>query len=200
MPGVMSNGGNLVLVVGPSGAGKDTILSAVRQVTAGNPRFVSPRREITRPADAGGEDHIAISERQFEKRERKNAYALSWRAHGLCYGVPKAIETDLALGRLVVVNTSRTVIALARERYPGLQIIVVTAPAEVLADRLAQRGRETRQDILKRLARSAPVPSGDDIWEIDNRTVLSDAVDQFLAALRTIDARFKAASGLAAAS
>ena len=169
MDTLAETGGGQVLVVGPSGAGKDTVLAGLREILEDKNGFVFARREITRDADAGGEDHVAIDEATFQRREAAGGYALSWRAHGLCYGVPRTIEDDLRAGRMVLANTSRAMIAPARQRYPGVQTVVITAPAAVLAERLAVRGRESRAEVLARLARSAPdIPQGDDIWEINN--------------------------------
>src|SRR5487761_2171053 len=79
-------------------------------------------------------------------------FALRWRAHGLDYGIPEDIEDDLARGRIVIANVSRAVIADAAARFP-VRVIAVTAPAAILAARLAGRGRETEADIAARLAR-----------------------------------------------
>lgn len=146
--------GKLALVVGPSGAGKDTLIAGARAQLAGDPNFVFPRREITRPADAGGEDHITVSWDSFAQRRADGAYALAWEAHGLGYGVPAGIADDLARGRTVVVNVSRTVIPDARTRFPNLQVMNVTAPVAILAERLAARGRESADDVARRLDRS----------------------------------------------
>jgi len=192
--------GPLVLVVGPSGAGKDSILSAARAHLADDHGVVFPRRHITRAADAGGEDHVAETEAGFQRGLEIGAYALSWQAHGLGYGVPAIIESDLAAGRAVVVNTSRSVIEQARERYIGTQVIHVTAPADILAERLSARGREDAADIAQRLRRQAEPPTGAHVWEVVNDASLEDAVRRFMRVLADIRAVSRAESGAIEAS
>lgn len=168
----------LVLVVGPSGAGKDTLLDAARAALADDPRFHFVRRVITRPAEAGGEAHEAVTEAEFARRR----FALAWTAHGLRYGIPIAIETDLTAGRAVIANVSRAVIAEAARRFP-VRVIEVTAPPQVLAARLAARGRETAADIAARLARSVAVPDGVDVETVLNDADLGTGIARFVAAL-----------------
>ena len=107
--------GVLVLVVGPSGAGKDTLLDAARERLADDQRFRFVRRVITRPAEAGGETHEAVSRAEFTARR----FALSWQAHGLSYGIPLDIAGDITAGRIVVANVSRGVIVEAAHSFPG---------------------------------------------------------------------------------
>ncbi|MBX2854049.1 MAG: phosphonate metabolism protein/1,5-bisphosphokinase (PRPP-forming) PhnN [Rhodobacteraceae bacterium] len=145
--------GVLFLVVGPSGAGKDTLMDGVR---AARPDLLFPKRVVTRAADAGGEDYDAVSPDMFDAQEADGAFALSWRAHGLAYGVPNSAAEALADGRSVVANVSRTVIEQARRAYPPVLPLHVTAPREVLAQRLTARGRESAEDIAARLDRANP--------------------------------------------
>lgn len=177
----MDGAGSLVLVVGPSGAGKDSVMAMARNRLMGDDRFVFATRVITRPAEAGGENHLPMSQAQFDATERAGGFLLSWRAHGLSYGLPASLAGDLAQGRVVVANVSRTVIEMARAMFPGrVRVVAVTAPREVLAERLAQRGRETPDEIRERLARTPTFfVDGPGVWELHNDGPLKEAGDTF---------------------
>lgn len=179
--------GALVLVVGPSGAGKDTLLGAAKSALAGDARFVFPRRVVTREAVVALEDHDTLDANAFNLERLRGAYALDWEAHGLCYGVPVAIEQAMGEGRVVVVNTSRKVVERALEKYRRCFVLLVTASPEVRAKRLAGRGRETAADVAARLAREgAPIPAGVEAVTIDNSGSLEDGIAGFVGALRQI--------------
>lgn len=121
----------LVAVVGPSGAGKDTLMAGARARLAEDARFRFVRRRITRPAEAGGEAHDPLTEEGFVAVREAGGFALWWAAHGLLYGIPRDIEADLADGRVVVANLSRGVLAEA-SRY-RLRVLEITAPVPLRA-------------------------------------------------------------------
>ena len=172
----------LVLVVGPSGAGKDTLLAGAQAELGADARFRFVRRDITRPLEAGGEVHRAVSVAQFEAVREAGGYALSWGAHGLLYGIPADIGADVAAGVVVVANVSRGVIAEAEGRFQ-VMVLEITAPAAMLAARLAARGREVAGDIAARLARRVEVPAGMEVVEVVNDGSVAAGVGRVLAAL-----------------
>ena len=177
--------GRLVLVVGPSGAGKDSLIAAARRALAADPDFAFPRREITRPPGQPGEDYLAVEEGEFARREADGAYCLSWRAHGLAYGVPCEARGLVEAGLCVVVNVSRGVVGPARAAFPRLRVIHVTASSATLAERLRQRGREDDAGIEGRLARAAAIRlEGDDVVELANDGALAQSVAAFVQLLK----------------
>jgi phosphonate metabolism protein PhnN/1,5-bisphosphokinase (PRPP-forming) len=184
----MQNGA-LVLVVGPSGAGKDTLIAAARKTLADEARFVFPRRVVTRDAIAELEDHETIDRNGFEAARLDGRFALDWEAHGLCYALPGSVDVAVADGRIVVANVSRRVIPEALRKYARAKVVLVTADMGVRASRLANRGRESSADVAARLSREgAPVPIGVVPLVIDNSGALATGVGAFVGALRAIAA------------
>ena len=175
----------LVLVVGPSGAGKDTLIGGAREALAGDGRFEFPRRIVTRDAMAELEDHDSLDRDGFERALERGRFALHWDAHGLRYGLPASIGTSLAAGKVVVANVSRRAIGAARAKYPDCVVLLVTADFAIRAGRLAARGRESAPEIAARLAREgAAVPEDVTPVVIDNSGPQEAGVGRFVAALR----------------
>ena len=145
--------GCFVAVVGPSGAGKDTLLQLAAAALQPDPSIRFARRIVTRAAHVAIEDHDEMSPAAFDAAEREGGFCLSWRAHDLGYGLPARLNDDLAAGRTVVANVSRRVLAVAATRFAHLAIVEITAPRALLVERLAVRGREAAADIEARLSR-----------------------------------------------
>ncbi|MEM9744826.1 MAG: phosphonate metabolism protein/1,5-bisphosphokinase (PRPP-forming) PhnN [Pseudomonadota bacterium] len=182
-----SPAGVLCLVVGPSGAGKDTLLDGARSRLA--PTFSFPTRVITRPIDAGGEAHEAVTEACFDALERDGAFALAWRAHGLCYGVRASSLDHLRTGGNVVVNVSRGIIDAARVSYPRVHVFSIRVPEAELRQRLLSRQREDRDAIEARIARATAFRvAGKDVTEIVNDQDPDTGIGRFVAALRSATA------------
>jgi phosphonate metabolism protein PhnN/1,5-bisphosphokinase (PRPP-forming) len=172
--------GQLVLVVGPSGAGKDSVLNGARERFRGDRRVVFPRRFVTRLSNAASEDHISLTEAEFAIAAGDDAFALWWRAHGNCYGIGRSIEGDLATGSVVAVNCSRQVVGEAVERFGRVTVVEITAPIDVLVSRIVARGRETAEQAHTRVTRKvADYPSGITPVRIENGGPLASAVERF---------------------
>jgi len=178
----------LVYVVGPSGSGKDSVIGYARAglQSGSNVRFA--RRTITRPAAAGHEDHAAATPQEFEDLLSRGCFAMHWRANGLAYGIGREILGWLAEGATVVVSGSREHLPAAMAEFPRIEIVHVTASADVLRRRLASRGREDPAAVESRLARAASfgLPAGARAVMIRNEGRLEDAGRAFIGCLTAV--------------
>jgi ribose 1,5-bisphosphokinase len=145
--------GRLVLVVGPSGAGKDTLLALAQAACAEARDIVFPRRVVTREASSA-EANAQVSFQEFRQALAHGDFAVHWQAHGHCYALPRAIDADIRAGRTVVANVSRTVVETMRRAYADVTVVEVTAPSKILAERLAARARSSDGDLADRLRRA----------------------------------------------
>lgn len=162
-------------------------MDAARAALVGDGRFFFVRRLITRPAMAGAEDHDSCAEAEFAAAEARGELALSWRAHGLCYGIPAAALSGIARGQVVIVNISRGEIPAAERLARRTVVVNITAPNAVLAKRLAARGRESEADIAARLAREAPLATQSaELVSIQNDRSVAEAANEFVALLANL--------------
>lgn len=178
--------GHLVYVMGPSGAGKDSLFTYARNALALEP-VVFAHRYITRPAGRG-ENHIALSVAEFSGRSAHGLFALEWVSHETHYGVGIEIDAWLAQGCTVVVNGSRQHLREALARYPLAYLVHVDAAPHIRAARLGARERETAGQVAARLARHVPfqVPEGVRMTTIDNSGSLETAGQAFVSVLRSL--------------
>jgi ribose 1,5-bisphosphokinase len=145
--------GRLVLVVGPSGAGKDTLLGLAKSACAEDRGIVFPRRVITREASAS-EENEQVSAGTFQEALARGEYAIHWQAHGHRYALSRAIDDEIRAGRIIVANVSRTVIGAMRDAYADVVVVSITAPPNVLAERIAMRARSSDGKLEARLGRT----------------------------------------------
>ena len=145
--------GRLVLVVGPSGAGKDTLLGLAKAACAEDRSIVFPRRVITREASAS-EENEQVSAGTFQEALARGEYAMHWQAHGHRYALSRAIDDEIRAGRTIVANVSRTVVGAMRDVYADVVVVSITAPPNVLAERVAMRARSSDGKLEARLGRT----------------------------------------------
>lgn len=178
--------GTMIVVVGPSGAGKDTLIdyAAERLRDQADVHFV--RRIITRDSDAGGENHEGCSEETFQRKKVAGEFCVSWSAHGLHYGIPASVKQHLKKGGVAVANGSRSALPHFRAAFPNLKVVVVTARPEILSARLANRGRESMSEIMGRLDRKVDtICDSFDVTTIDNSGEIEEAGSVLLALLQS---------------
>ncbi len=181
--------GTLFYVIGPSGAGKDSLMAYARQHLAnqhsGRRAVLFAHRYITRPMDAGGENHVELTEAEFLKRRELGLFALDWQSHQNHYGIGSEITTWLNAGANVVVNGSREYLPTATERFPNMRVVLVEVSPAVLRQRLTDRGRETPAEIESRIERSrqiAPIEHPN-LIRLSNDAPLGESGARFVALL-----------------
>ena len=175
--------GALVAVVGPSGAGKDTLMSRAAAHPALHPGIRFARRVVTRQALVASEDHDSLDEAGFARAEAAGAFALVWAAHGLRYGLPAAVRDETVAGRVVVANLSRRSLVEAAAAFGRLHVVEVSASPAVLLARLSARGREPEATIRDRLARQvvlAVPPEATGHLRLDNSGDVAAATDRLV--------------------
>ena len=173
--------GTLILVVGNSGSGKDSIINGVSEKYPLDLKKVYiVKRYITRPPSKT-EDNYFISSEEFNEMGKKGKFALQWHIYGLDYGVPIEIEEWLKNGHTVIVNVSRTIINDTRKKYKNLKVVFIEIPLEITLQRLKSRERESEQGLKERIERARNNQKFTEAdFEIDNSGELDEAINQFL--------------------
>jgi ribose 1,5-bisphosphokinase len=169
--------GRVVVIVGPSGAGKDTLIRLAREALSGDDTIIFAQRIVTRAADIA-EDNITLSPEEFARRDAQGAFAVIWSAHGLHYGYADSIDTDIKRGATVVLNLSRMAVGGVRARYANTRVILIDAEPALRRARLLARNREATSDVEARMAReTAFQPSDADTIILNNADAQSAAGD-----------------------
>jgi len=177
--------GRLLYVVGPSGAGKDSIIDWAQQHQGSGNNVVFVRRTITRPGDAGGERHHGVSAEAFVAMRARGEFSMAWEAHGLSYGIPNSIRADLQRGMTVVINGSRAYLPQAAADFPHIEVVHITAASAILQRRLRSRARESGSDLaLREMRPLLEHVRGLTVMEIHNDGELFRAGEAFLQILQ----------------
>lgn len=186
----------LVLVLGPSGVGKDTILNWLRSNWLAGQAVHWVRRTITRPSQADAEAHEGVDAASFASIQAQGGFALHWSANGLQYGIRHDEMLPLQQGAWVILNGSREHLPVCAARYPGLTVVHISADPAVVRQRLKARGRESDDEIEARIQRQVPlrVPTGCQGIEILNNSSIAQAGSDLLQALMRLDATLGAAA------
>lgn len=175
--------GRLLYLIGPSGAGKNSLIEAVRRKLFKISQLHFAHRYVTR-AVKGDDDDVALSAAAFAHYRRCGMFALDWQAHGVCYGIGNCIDSLLQGGGTVVINGSRAYLPAALARYPDLTAVLISVPPQVAQQRMLSRAREDAAAIAARLQRDPvlSVPTAQ-LVTIDNSGPLEQATQALIGLL-----------------
>lgn len=178
----------LVYVVGPSGAGKDSLLGWLKERLPSHLPIHWSRRTITRASGVGGENHESVDANEFERMLTKDDLGMHWFANGLHYGIRHSELEWLQKNHWVFVNGSRAHLPLAAQKFPGMVILHITASEAVLRERLILRGRESSDNIEARIQRSIQMqwPANCPRLSVFNDGLLEDSGIQLLMQLQQL--------------
>ncbi len=174
----------LIYVMGPSGAGKDSVLQGLREVWIDLPPAHWARRTITRVAQHSGEAHESVTEQEFDTLGQAGAFAMTWQANGLAYGIRQEELKPLFTGHCVFVNGSRAYLPQVLAHWSSSTVVQISASADVLLQRLHSRNREPAQAISQRMARDVGVDLPAGAISIVNDGSLQESVLALLAQLQ----------------
>ncbi len=168
----------IVLIVGASGVGKDTLLRNIKNKIKVN----LVKRYITRLPDKN-ETNYFLQEEAFKILEKNNFFISTWNAHNYFYGIAKNSITE----ELNIISISRAKIKDFEKQYKKVYTINITLNKNDLKQRLEKRDRETKEEIEKRLNRSYEKIEAKNLIEFENNKNLTESVEEFLKLLKQIN-------------
>ena len=141
----------LFLMVGNSGAGKDTLIKKVTEIA---PTKIKIARRVVTRATSDVEDYESVDTEEFLKLKKSGEFILDWESYDTYYGIRKEVEDWLKAKHPVMINVSRQVIDIVKEKYPDTKVIFVRVPLAVTTERIIERKRETYEKVLDRVVRA----------------------------------------------
>ena len=146
--------GRLIVVSGPSGAGKDTLIQAALEAIPELTLIASATTREPRKGEVDGKDHVFLSREEFERWIEEDRL-LEWAEYsGNLYGTPKqSVEGLLDSGRSVILRIELQGARQVKERRPDAVMVFVRAPSlEETRRRLESRATETSESVESRMA------------------------------------------------
>jgi guanylate kinase len=154
-----ANGAMLVIISGPSGVGKDTIIDALRK-RHHDPEYhyvVTCTTRAMRPGEVHGVDYLFLDRATFAARRKAGEFLEANDVHGNWYGTPRSqVREALAEGRDVILKIDVQGAQVVKEKIPGALLIFLIPPSlEDLFQRLLSRATETADELELRQQNAA---------------------------------------------
>ena len=143
----------LFVISGPSGAGKGTLVSRVREMRSGLGLTVSATTRAPREGEVDGVNYYFLSKEDFERRIGLGEFVEWAEVHGNYYGtLVSEVESKLASGSSLILEIDVQGAINVKKRFPDAVLIFIQPPSlEVLEQRLVGRGSETPETLALRM-------------------------------------------------
>lgn len=171
----------IILIVGPSGVGKDTLLRAARKKLKENECFNFVKRYITRKPDSN-EKNFYLKDKAFFLLKQSSYFLSSWEAHDNYYGIAK----ECIQPGVNIISTSRGHIKDFEHIFEDVTTVHVTIPKALLLSRLRLRGRESEAQIMARLKRMYDNIEARECVEFDNSLSFEESTTAFVQLIKSI--------------
>jgi guanylate kinase len=177
--------GRLIVLTGPSGAGKGTLLKAL---LARHPELyvsISATTRSARPGEVAGQHYYFLDRAEFDRMVVAGEF-LEWAEFaGNCYGTPRQpVVEQIAAGKTVILEIELEGARQVRQSFPAAYRIFILPPSfETLERRLRGRGTESDEVVQRRMRRAKDEIAAADEFDVQ---IVNDALDQALAELVAI--------------
>lgn len=148
--------GKLIVISGPSGCGKGTIVERLLQKDADIELSISCTTRLPRGGEQDGVNYFFKTHEEFQKMIKDNAFLEYADVFGKCYGTPKEyVLGKLNQGKSVILEIDVQGAMQVVKNYPQAVTIFILPPSEeILLKRLRGRGTETDEQIEKRFGKA----------------------------------------------
>lgn len=175
---IYKNSLKIILIVGASGAGKDTLLRGAKKILEDkNINFI--KRHITRKPDENEDNHY-LSEDDMKRAAKMDKFLSLWKAHGNTYAVARNMLED---GKNII-SVSRDVIEDFEDKFENVVVINITADEYSLKQRILSRKRE--KNTQERLAQMDKKFSAKNIINFHNEGDVNENIKKFAQILEEI--------------
>jgi guanylate kinase len=185
--------GVLLVIAGPSGAGKGTIVQRLKEREPALRWSVSWTTRASREGEVDGVDYHFTTREDFERLRDADGFLEWFDVYGDLKGTPEApVREYLASGHDVLLEVDVKGALAVRRKYPEAVLVFVRPPSrEVQRARLVSRGQDTPEQIERRLAAAAAEEQEADRFDF---IVENDDVDRAVAEVAAILVRRRAAA------
>jgi guanylate kinase len=178
--------GVLLVVAGPSGAGKGTLVQKLRERTPELWLSLSATTREPRPGEVDGRDYVFLDRAEFERRRAANGFLESFDVFEDLYGTPRGpVEERLARGEDVILEIDVQGALAVRETFPDAVLVFIRPPSrEEQRRRLQARGGDDPEEIELRLAAAdaeeARAPEFDEVIVNEDIDTATDQLQEVL--------------------